>query len=317
MADLPQETVFVSAGNGNPNAFNHSNPATAHLEEVMLLYPGYLLPTKAPDFTFEPLLQTGKVSGSSSFFDLVAPTQSGMLINAKVDREPDHREYVLAARSQSQRPIVSESGAKPVDIVTIADLDFISDYFFNVRAAAPPDANFDNITLFLNAIDLLAKDDSLIALRSRRAHHRTLERLEAQTRTFVDRRTREEQQAQAEATAALRAARDRLKARVDELRTRTDLDVQAKQIMVRNLQETENRQLQALETNITQAKDVKIRASRETMETEVRNIRTRIRTLAVLVPPLPVLLVGVAIFLRRARRERDSARAVSRLVETR
>jgi hypothetical protein len=53
------------------------------------------------------------------------------------------------------------------------------------------------------------------------------------------------------------------------------------------------------------------------METEVRNIRTRIRMLAVLVPPLPVLIAGVAIFLRRARRERDSARAMSRLVETR
>jgi hypothetical protein len=52
------------------------------------------------------------------------------------------------------------------------------------------------------------------------------------------------------------------------------------------------------------------------METEVRNIRTRIRTLAVLLPPLPVLLVGAGIFVRRARRERENARAMRRFVET-
>jgi ABC-2 type transport system permease protein len=315
MSDLPQETVFVSAGNGNPNAFNRTNPATSRLQEVMLLYPGYLLTTKSPDFTFEPLLQTGQASGSSSFFDLVVPTQQGMLINAKAGHDADHRQYVLAARAQSRKPIVSAPGARPTDVIAIADIDFISDYFFNIRAAAPPDATFDNITFFLNAIDLLAGDDAFIALRSRRARHRTLERLEAQTRTFAERRTLEEQDAEKEADAALRQAKARLKSRVDELNGRTDLDIQAKQIMVRNLEETENRQLQTLETRITEAKDIKIRASRETMETHVRNIRTRIRTLAVLLPPLPVLLVGAGIFVRRARRERENARAMRRFAE--
>jgi ABC-2 type transport system permease protein len=201
-----------------------------------------------------------------------------------------------------------------VDIVAIADIDFISDYFFNVRASAPPSATFDNITFFLNAIDLIAGDDSFIALRSRRGRYRTLERLEAQSRTFVDRRTRDEQQAEKDAQAGLDEARARLKKRVDELNGRTDLDVQAKQIMVRNLEETENRQLRVLETTITQAKDTRIRASRETMEASLRSIRTRIRTLAVLLPPLPVLLAGIGIFVRRTKRERESARALRRLV---
>jgi ABC-2 type transport system permease protein len=231
-----------------------------------------------------------------------------------VSREPDHRQYVLAARVRSKQPLVSKPGAKPVDLITIADIDFISDYFFSVRAAAP-DAAFDNVTFFLNAIDLLAGDEAFIALRSREGRHRTLERLEAQTHTFVERRTREEQEAEKDARAALEAARNRLKSRVDQLNARTDLDAQAKQIMVRNLEETENRQLRVLETTITDAKDAKVRASRETMETQLRNIRTRIRTLAVLLPPLPVLLVGIAIFIRRTRRERESARAMRRLME--
>jgi ABC-2 type transport system permease protein len=315
MADLPLEAVFVSKANGNPDAFARSNPITARLQEVMFLYPGYLLPVKGADFELEPLVETGTVSGSSSFFDLVVPTDRGMVINANASREPDHRRYVIAERIRSRQPIVIAHGAKPVDIIAVADIDFISDYFFNIRASVAADGIFDNVTFFLNAIDVLAGDDSMVALRSRRARHRTLERVEAQTRTFVERRTAEEQQAEKDAREALEGARGRLKARVDELNARTDLDVQTKQIMVRNLQEAENRQLRMLETTIAQAKDARISASRESMEASIRNIRTRIRTLAILLPPVPVLVAGFAVLVRRVRRERESARAMQRLTE--
>ena len=302
-------------GNGNPNAFNRTNPATANLQEVVLLYPGYLLPIDSPDFTFEPLLQTGSVSGTSSFFDVVTPTPNGMTMNASLTREPDNRQHVLAARVQSNKPLSSTPGARPLNLIAVADVDFISDAFFSIRAMAQATANFDNITFFSNTIDLLAGDESFIALRNRRGRHRTLERLETQTRTFMDRRAREEQQAQQEALTALEEARNRLRNRVEDINTRTDLDAQAKQIMVRNLEETENRQLRVLETNIAQARDVKIQASRETMEMQIRNIRARIRTFAVLLPPVPVLLVGVALFVQRTRREREGARSMGRVRE--
>jgi ABC-2 type transport system permease protein len=315
MADLPQEAVFVSAANGNPNAFSRASPITARLQEVMFLYPGYLTPVRNADFKVEPLVETGTTSGSSSFFDLVVPTNRGMMINANASREPDHRRYVIAEHIRSRQPIIRAQGARPVNIVAVADLDFISDYFFDVRASAPADVNVDNVSFFLNAIDVLAGDDSMLSLRSRRARHRTLERLEAQTRTFVERRTAEEQQAEKEAREALDVARGRLKGRIDELNGRSDLDVQSKQIMVRNLEEVENRQLRVLETSISQAKDAKISASRENMETAVQNIRTRIKALAVLLPPVPVFIAGLAVFVRRLRRERESARAIQRLLE--
>jgi ABC-2 type transport system permease protein len=315
LAELPREAVFVAAGNGNPNAFNRRHPATAGLQEVMLLYPGHLLPAGTAGVTMEPLLQTGKVSGTSSFFDLVAPTPDGLVLAPYPTREADGKQYVLAARARSEAPLTTAAGARPLDLVAIADIDFISDAFFAIRAAAGPTTNFDNITLFLNAIDVLAGDQSFIGLRRRRARHRTLERLEAQTRTFMERRAREERHAQDEARGALEEARARLATRMDELQARTDLDAVAKQILVRTVQESETRQLRLLEQSIAQARDAKIRASREAMEAQVRRIRTRIRTLAVLLPPLPVLLLGTAILIRRRRRERESARAMGRLVE--
>ena len=125
--------------------------------------------------------------------------------------------------------------------------------------------------------------------------------------------SREDQQAEKEARIAIETARDRLKVRVSSVETRQDLDIQAKQFTLRNLEETENRKLRVLQTNIEDAKNTKIRASREAMEIQVGRIRMRIRVLAVLLPPLPVLLAGVAVFLRRLRREHAGARSMGRL----
>ena len=206
-----------------------------------------------------------------------------------------------------------ETAAGSVDLIVVADLDFIGEQFFAIREQGIADLNFDNVTFFLNAMDVLVNDESFINLRSRRARHRTLERVEAQTAQFTEQRTQEEQQAEEEAEQAIEEAQARLDARVEELRSRTDIDAQTKQIMVRNLEEVENRRLSVLSTNIDAEKDAKIQASRETMESQIRQIQTSIQTFAVLLPPIPVFVVGVAVLLRRQRREREGAAAAHRL----
>ena len=309
ISQLPREVVLVAPGSGNAEAFNRSHPATAGLQQVLMLYAGALSQAEASGLTFTPLLATGTLSGTESYFQLVQPSAAGPVLNPNVPHEPQNQVQTLAAQITG----TPAGGQAALHVIVIADLDFISDQYFVMRANAPAGAAYDNVTFFLNSLDVLANDESFIALRKRRPRYRTLERVEAQTRAFLERRTQEEQQATSEAQAALEAAQNNLKKMVEAVEQRTDLDAQARQILVRNLQETENRKLEVLRTNIQQARDNKVQASRERMETEVRRIQGTIRTAAAVLPPLPMFVLGIVVFFRRRQRAREGALAVRRL----
>ena len=162
-------------------------------------------------------------------------------------------------------------------------------------------------------MDVLVNDESFIRLRKRRVRHRTLETVENRTREFFAKRAEDEQQAELEAQAAMRQAQERLDQKVAEVQQRSDLDAQTKQIMARNLQEVENRRFEAMKVNINSEKDAKVQRSREDMEAQVRSIESNIKSLAGLLPPIPVFVMGIAIFMRRRRREKQGAVAARRL----
>ncbi|MFQ5790100.1 MAG: Gldg family protein [Acidobacteriota bacterium] len=335
LAHLPQEVVFVGQGNENPEAFNQNHRASAGLQELVLLYPGQLAKAEKGDVEFEPLVRSGQISGSFAYFQMVQRSFFGTQLNRNLPHRPDDKDYILAAQVRLSRHSPgdddhdgddngeaatkgdteeeAESSAESVNVIVVADLDFVSEQFFEIRRMGPPNLNFDNVSFFLNCIDVLVGDDSFVGLRNRRLKHRTLERVEAQTRSFVERRAAEEQQAEEEAERALADAQKRLNERVQEVRERADLDAQAKQIMARNLQEVENRRLEVLKANIESEKEAKIQASKEKMESQIRQIQSTIRTFAVLLPPIPVFALGVVIFVRRQKREREGAAAARRL----
>ena len=329
LAHMPDDVVFLGRGNQNERTFNADDPVTGELQELVFLWPGYLHAVEDEEVEFQPLLRSGRMSGTNGYFSIVRGTPFGPQINPEPPREQDEDDYVIAARIRSTsvpddadddaaetppaETAVAGTAGGSVDMIVVADLDFIGEQFFAIREQAMSDLNFDNVTFFLNAMDELVGDDSFINLRSRRARHRTLERVEAQTAQFTEQRTQEEQQAEEEAENAIEEAQARLDERVEELRRRTDIDAQTMQIMVRNLEQVENRRLEVLSTNIEAEKETKIQASRENMESQIRQIQTSIQTFAILLPPIPVFFVGVAILLRRRRREREGAAAAHRL----
>jgi ABC-2 type transport system permease protein len=316
LANLPPEIVFVGRGNQNPNSFNPRYPATAALQELVFMFPGAVSPAPGTVYVFDELVETGTMCGALPYDQYVQRSFFGVqVVNPRALRRPTTHAFTLAAHIHGGATGDEKSAAAVpnLNVIVIADLDFISDQFFEIRKRGIEGFNFDNVTFMLNCIDMLVGDDSFIALRSRRVQHRTLETLEARTRDFVEQRAREEQQAQLDAQRALSQAQGRLDQRVREVRQRSDLDDQTKEIMARNIQEVESRRFETEKATIDADMAAKIQRSQETTETKIRSIQGGIKMLAGLAPPVPIFLFGIFVFLRRKKREREGAAAARRL----
>ncbi len=314
-AQLQPEIVFVGEGNRNPETFNSESRSSADLQELVFLFPGYLQKPATSSFTFTPLIKSGEQSGSFNYSQLVQRSFFGtQLVSPRFGRRPNSLDYTLAAQVQgTTTPEDSTKAPDYVNLIVISDLDFISQDFFEIRKRAVGNLNFDNVSFFLNCMDVLVGDESFIALRNKRVRHRTLETVENQTREFIEQRNGDEQAAEAEASRALAEAQQRLNERVDEVRQRADLDQRTKDIMAGNLQEVEQRKFNALKANIEAEKEAQISSSKETMEARIRSIQGNIKTFAVLFPPIPVFALGVWIFIQRQKREKEGAQAAHRL----
>ncbi len=342
LAQLPPEIIFVGEGNQAEYPFNPSHAATSALQELVMIYPGRVQAAAESPYQFVPLLSSGPQSGRFAYSQMVQRSFFGTQLNRNLPHRPDEASYTLGgyvtgpvggeaeapeeAEEAPEEEAAEEAGAEEageqpaavdsattLKVIVVADVDFISEQFFEIRRIGPGNLNFDNVSFFLNGMDYLIGDESFVALRNRRVKHRTLARVEARTQAFIKQRAADEKKAEDEAEQALEDAQERLNQKVAEVDGRRDLDVQTKQIMARNLEEVENRRLDVLKANIEAEKEAKIQRSKENVEAQIRSIQTNIRTLAVLLPPIPVFAMGVFIFIRRYRREREGAAAARRL----
>jgi ABC-2 type transport system permease protein len=302
LKDLPKEFVFVGKG------FNETEQVTAGLQEMALLYPGSLKARSGVNTKFVPLLQTGSESGTVRWERLVGRSLFGVTINQDLSHKPEKETIVLAAR------VTGEDGEAGADAIVVADVDLMGEQFFELRRRGIENLNFDNVTFLLNAVDQLAGDPSFIALRKRRPKHRTLEAVEARTRTYEAQRLKDTQEAEALAEQRLNEAQARLDRAVREIEQRPDLDEQTRQIMISNVRSVENRRLTVARTNIEDEKQRQIEISRADMENSIRGIQNTLKLMAVALPPIPAFVLFVFVSIRRLRRERIGV-PVDRLLE--
>jgi ABC-2 type transport system permease protein len=296
---LPKEFIFAG-----PKSFNAKESISSGLQEIVMVYPGVLTIRSDAQNAVVPLIETTTESGAVKYDDLVQRSMFGMAMNQDLEHKPDGNKRILAIRASGK-----------INAVVVADSDVIGEQFFELRRRGVENLNFDNVTFAINAVDQLAGDTSFIELRKRRPRHRTLEKVEQQTRTFEAQRLKDTQQAEALAEQRLKEAQDRLNRSVREVEARQDLDDQAKQIMISNLQAVENRRLQVARTTIDDEKQRQIEAARADMDSAIRGIQNTIKVLAVALPPIPAIVLFFVMSIRRIRRERIGI-PVDRLVNT-
>jgi ABC-2 type transport system permease protein len=332
LADLQStpEIVFIGKGSGAKDAFNDEQSASAGLQEVVALFPGLLRPKGVGSGAeFTPLLRTGETGGTIAWNDAV---QQGFMGNVgmKPNRRhiPTRTTYTLAARISGHFPAETaneppkdspsdpskkdadkkkdeKAAATPakINVIAVADLDFIGEQFFELRRRKIEDLEFDNVPFVLNCVDVLAGDESFVSLRRKRPIHRRLDELEARVKKFDMELAEKTRQAEEEATAELDRAQRAFEKEGETVQNNTEWDERTKEIQLANLQRVAQRRLDVKKQLIEDKKLNEIREGKAESEENIRRIRNRFRFVAAALPPLPPLILGLIVWFLRIRRE--------------
>ncbi len=306
-SDLMQEEVIsISRQSGNAKAFNPDSKVTSGLQEVLAFYSGTIQKRDGTKLDFTPLLITGTRSGLLGWDELVKNSFMGMNINDNPIRKADEYAHVIAAEVKG-----STDSAK-VHAIFLADIDLISDQFFSIRERKAYNLDLDNVTFILNALDYLAGDNSYIDLRKRRPKHRTLTAVEAQTKKFVEERSKEREKAATAAKEALDKRQKELEAEVDKIKE--DKSISPIEMIQKLSAATANqsRMLEVERTNIEQQKEQQVEKSRIQSERKIRSIENLFYLFASAVPPIPAVVLGLIVWMRRLAAERNDIAATRR-----
>ncbi|NLF07861.1 MAG: ABC transporter permease [Pirellulaceae bacterium] len=328
------EKEFVFVDTQCENAEFGDDPISSGLQQIVCPFPGYVDKLNTSELKFLPLVRTGQSSGDLRYRDVVRDTPRGPQLQTFRPRDPSGKSYILAARVQGKTQytpppelpgnLLDDKPAEekqPVEanlnVVVVADMDLFSQPIFQLREQGDmPEIDvyfrFDNVPFVLNILDELAGEERFIAIRNRRPSHRTLVRIDQQTqksrKEVAEARTKfsedYKQMKQDEEVA--------METKLAELQQRKNIDAQQLLIelgmMKQNLERIKEAKLNRAEREMNR----KIRESEISLNQEVKRVQDRYKLWAVLLPPIPPLVVALIVFLIRRVREREGV-ARSRL----
>ena len=297
---LRPEIVAITPKSGLLKAFNPDSDVTSGLQEMFLFFSGTIKPREGSKLEFTPLLRTGQKSGLLDWKDLVKSSPfGGIQIEDDPLRITGDDAHVIAAE------IVSPKNAQgdKINVIYVADADIISDWFFFVRERKQFHLNLDNVTFVLNAVDYLAGDKNYIELRKRRPKHRTLTKVEEQTSKFIDHVSKERRKATDEAKQALEDAKKRFAEKVEKIKNDETLDDSTRIQLLQIAQAEEQRKVAVEEASINQNKEKSIEQSKIASDRSVRAVERSYYAAALLFPPIPAIILGILVWMRRLNSE--------------
>jgi len=220
------------------------------------------------------------------------------------------------AASIVRNPPAGSEGA-PVRAVVVADIDLLSGQIFGLRNRRDEvfGLDFDNVTFVLNILDFLAEDDRFLEIRKRKPKHRTLEQIEATVADARELADVERQKfieqcdlAEKEANAQLEKEVGEFERKIKETETAGSADPQQTMQMMQQLaakQAVAKRRLETKTEQLTRQRDVEMEKVERQLGAKVRQEQDRQKWLAVLLPPIPPLVVAFFVYFRRRAQERE------------
>jgi ABC-2 type transport system permease protein len=326
--DLPAEFVFIDADLPDAKAgFDQSSPATKGLREVVFPFPGALQKIDGTDVSWQPLVRTAADrTGTIESGEVERLLSQGGMRQLPIYRKRSDESLALAVlveRPQGEK-VGDVEPTPPVRAVVVADIDLLDGRIFGLRSR--PDEvfglDFDNVEFALNLLDTLAGDDRFIEIRKRKPKHRTLERIEEAVGEARDRAEKERAKFVAEFDEAERSANEAMQKeigafekRIQDLESQGNANPQALMQAIQELSSSQQIAQRKLDTKIEQLRrkrDVEVAKVERTLESNIRREQDRQKWLAVLLPPIPPLVVAFFVFFRRRAQEREGV-ATTRL----
>jgi ABC-2 type transport system permease protein len=286
---------------------------------------------------FTPLVETGDKTGTVSYHDMIqmGPFGQGGGINPRRRQTRTSSTYVLAAHIEGTVPLPSDADKKDgdkkdgdkgeqketdkkdekpaeanINVVVIADTDMLSQQFFLLREQGDmPEVgmrfDFDNVTFVLDSLDSLAGDDRFIDIRKRRPKHRTLTRIEENTKVAKEDAAASRETAIKRYEDAEKQEQKVINDKVAELQKRKDVDLQQMMIEVAMMKKDLEQRMSVKIKQIKDEKDRDVTKIETDLNLKVQRVQAQYKWWAILLPPILPLLLAVIVFISRRIKERE------------
>jgi len=209
----------------------------------------------------------------------------------------------------------SEGGEKEeaerdqIDVVLVSDLDCLVSALFAMRERGTEEADIqwdlDNVTFVLNCLDVLADDPRFVDIRKRRRKHRTLQRIDEETAESQERAAEKREEFIAEFENAVREARKEFDQRIQQISRQTDLEQVERETQLIMARRDASRRRDVKIAQLEQRRDRQLDEIKRDLEASIREVQNDYKLRAVLIPPIPPLILAFFVFFHRRQQERE------------
>lgn len=197
-----------------------------------------------------------------------------------------------------------------LDVVLIADIDMLHNEIFQMQETGSPpgmgiNLDFENVSLLLNAIDVVAGDDRFVDIRTRRPIHRTLQRIDKATDEMRQRTAENRERYERELTERVQEDIKKLSDRLEQINldfekqgmSQEEVDSRVRAVAL-SAEKSMKANLDSLRRDVSR----KIELAEIRLNEYIRTIQGQYKFYAIVLPPIPPLAIGlIVLFTRRIR----------------
>ncbi len=247
--------------------------------------------------------------------DAKSDKAAGAAKDAKAAADAKDKKDAKGAKGEDDALAGKQPEKTKINVVLVADIDWIlAPDIYRIREAGHDEDNpndiefkFQNIPFALNILDSLTgdKDASFIDLRKRTRTHRTLVKVEEATDDQSKQALKDQADFYTEAKNKIDTAKEEMRKKMTDLEGRTDLDPRVKeQLLEREKMRLEN-SLTGQITSLEKDRNKRVKESERELAAKIRGVQDRYKLLAVLLPPIPPILLAFFVFFHRRKAEQE------------